>query len=180
MAQNDKNTKLTCNQAAPNTTSGEQKPGFLELIRTWWEDFADPEKVKADSKQILQDARNNIVFAGIAIAILILFRKILPTLIVLTGVVEMLAILFSASSMFEAVRYGRDLQEERRLAERAAGRLVRGFVFWGIILTILAGWISTGPAWVEQFPVLKELANYQLGMVNELIDFLREYLGKLF
>lgn len=179
MAQNDKNTKLTCNQAAPNTPTAETQ-GFLESIRTFWRDLADPEKVKLDPRKILQDARDNIVFVGIGIGVLLALRKFLPTLIVLTGVVELFAMLFTSFSMFEAVRYGRDLQEERRLADRAAGRLVRGFVFWGIFLTILAGWISTGPEWVEQFTVLKELANYQLGMVNELIDFLREYLGKLF
>ena len=178
MAQNTLKEITTTASATPTTQQVNR--GLFEF-RNLWDALTDPAKVRATGspKQQLREARAKMVCAIVGSLVLLLLRKLFPTLLILTGLAEMLAMWFGGQMIFEAVRFDRNLSEERRRAERTAGRMLSSYIIWVVVLTVLAGWISTGPAWAENFPVLKQLANYQLGMVNELIDFLRERLGKL-
>lgn len=178
MALNDK--KLT-GIASAKQTNPATKQGFWTSVQKWWDDLADPKKVqKVETEEhVLKEARDNMVIAILFAVALLIVRKHLPTLFIAIGFVEALCIWCGALVMREAVRYNQDLKEARKAAERGMGRLLRSTLILIVICTVIALWVSSGAAWADKLPIIKQFSEYQLGMVNELFEFFAEIVGKL-
>lgn len=109
-----------------------------------------------------------------------MMRKHFPTLFVLLGLTEMLATILHATTLREAVRNNEDILRARRRSEREMGRLISSFVINVIVFTAVAIWVSSGAQWAEKIPVIKQLATYQLGMANELLEWIAQGVQKIF
>lgn len=177
MAQ-ENNNKLTGIAATTSTPS--TRGGFWTRIQAWWDRLVDPKALtKCTPETVLREARDNTVMAVIFAVAVIVMRKHFPTLFVLLGLTEMLAIILHATTLREAVRNNEDILRARRRSEREMGRLISSFVINVIVFTAVAIWVSSGAQWAEKIPVIKQLATYQLGMANELLEWIAQGVQKI-
>lgn len=160
----------------------EQREKFIERIHQWWINLANPTKLRKSPDeivaQITRKTRDQTV-VGILVILASLFMKY-PILFKVLGVVIGLCAILDSMSIRSAIERGEKITEAEEKSSKGCARILSETIILGILLTVFAIWISSGPEWAEKFPLLKEFADWQILKVNELMQFFLDLVhGKL-
>lgn len=151
-------------------------------VATFWDKLVDPtvttkkptdEEAKAET---LKNARGGIVVSFVLGGLTLLLNEELPTIMVfLTLVISIILMVMSCGTIGIIREGGEDHETIIDSAFKRARWTIIGAVLLVLCLTALAVGIKEGTLLVKYFPRLSEFADWQIGKVNELLEFFANF-----
>lgn len=152
-----------------------------QKIHTKWDELVDPTVTKKptdeDAKEeTLKNARNGIMTSAVLGVLLLLMNKGLPTIMVFLGLVISLVLMVMSCGTIGIIREGAgDYDERINSAMKGARGILIGAIVFILVLTALAVVIKEGTILAKYFPQLQNFADWQIGKVNELLEFFANF-----
>lgn len=152
-----------------------------QKIHTKWDELVDPtvtkkptdEEVKVET---LKNARDGIVISVALGLLVLLVNKGMPTIMVFLGFVVSIVLMVMSCGTIGIIREGvEDYERKIDAAMDGARRIMIGAIAFVLILTALAVGIKEGTILATYFPQLSNFADWQIGKVNELLEFFANF-----